>query len=143
MFCLDFVFLHSLAHGCPFGGCEAGFASSFIIRMFCEHGHGSMLLAGSGYGPASNKWMRPVVQLLLRVATCWLSILRCHLAVQCFGSKSGEIRNAARQAPRRSIGGGPRQREFPGASVAGSLSFCRSRRQKLLKRRGRVCCAGS
>ena len=25
-----------------------------------------MLLAGAGYGSASNKWMRPVVQLLLR-----------------------------------------------------------------------------
>ena len=35
-------------------GDEAGFASSlFIIRMFCEHEH--MLLAGAGYGPASDK----------------------------------------------------------------------------------------
>ena len=56
------------------GGDEAGFASSFIMRKSCEHGHDSMLLAGAGYGPASNKWTRSVVQLLftrLCIATCW------------------------------------------------------------------------
>ena len=61
--------------GAFLGGDEAGFASSFIMRKSCEHGHDSMLLAGAGYGPASNKWMRSVVQLLLFtrvcIATCW------------------------------------------------------------------------
>ena len=36
-----------------------------------------MLLAGAGYGPASNKWMRPVAQLFFAqvgIAACWLSI---------------------------------------------------------------------
>ena len=61
--------------GALLGGDEAGFASSFIMRKSCEHGHDSMLLAGAGYGPASNKWTRSVVQLLLFtrvcIATCW------------------------------------------------------------------------
>ena len=60
--------------GALLGGDEAGFASSFIMRKSCEHGHDSMLLAGAGYGPASNKWTRSVVQLLFTrvcVATCW------------------------------------------------------------------------
>ena len=34
--------------GALLGGDEAGFASSFIMRKSCEHGHDSMLLAGAG-----------------------------------------------------------------------------------------------
>ena len=50
------------------------------MRKFCEHGHDSMLLAGAGYGYglASNKWTRSVVQLLfvhVCIATCWWSVL--------------------------------------------------------------------
>ena len=58
MFSFDFVFLHSLAHGCPFLGVRR---LCFIMHKFC--GHGSMLSAGAGHDP--DEWMRQVVQLQL------------------------------------------------------------------------------
>ena len=86
------------------------------------------------------------------LCSCCCAGLHCNLLVErtsvdtvwrsAFGSNSGEIRNAAEEAPRRSAAGGGRQCEFLGSLVGGSLFLCRSGCQKLPKRRGRVCCAG-
>ena len=116
----------------------------YHFPTFFQHEHASMLLAGVGYGPASNKVDEACCAIVVRAGWhCSLLVEQTSVAtLLCLGSNSGAIRNAGKEAPRRWAAGGPLQREFPGASVAGSLFLCRSGCQKLPKRRGRVCCAG-